>query len=210
MTGPKAIKGREMKTAVSKLFLGSLLFFVSAGCTPKPDPNKDFQMFLDGSVFLWESAPGVGYLYGGEGSFVPKPASVMVILPNLGRNQRPLPGLEIMFDLDSFAKSNQVTFSGGSDGLNVDFRPSYRPMGRNGLLVGYSSQNLKSIVTLRLDEVNHRNGGKLKGKIIYAMLWGYFYNCETGKLTDPPKPFKLEIWNWPFEVLLQQKYYGDQ
>jgi hypothetical protein len=193
------------------LLLGAGFFLLSlAGCTPKPDPKKDFQMFLDGSVFSWESAPGVGYIYGGEDEPWSLPASIRVVLPNNRPSRHPLPGMEIMFDAAVFADTSQVTVSGASDGLSVDFRPSFRPMGRNGILVGYSSHHPQAVVTLRVDKLDARHLGKVSGKIIYACLWGYYYDCETGELTKPPKPFKLEIWNWPFEVILERKYPGDE
>lgn len=193
------------------LLLGACPLLLSlSGCSPKPDPKKDFQMFLDGSVFSWESAPGVGYIYGGEAEPWSQPATIRVILPNLGPFRHPLPGMEIMFDAEVFADSSQVTVTGSSGGLSVDLRPSFRPMGRNGMLVGYSSHHPQAAVTLRIDELNARHLGRLSGKIIYACLWGYYYDCETGELTRPPKPFKLEVWNWPFEVILERKYPGDE
>jgi hypothetical protein len=196
-----------MKRAVLSLLAGSILF---AACIPKPDPNKDYQMFLDGSVFVWESAPAVGYIYGGEESIYQTPASIRIILPNLGPSRHPLPGMEIMFDDDLFADSNQVTVSGGSQVLSVDLRPSFRPMGKGGMLVGYTSHDPRAVVTLRIGRLEARPYGNVEGKIIYAKLWGYYYDFETGEITRPPKSMMLEIWNWPLQAKLEQKYPGDE
>jgi hypothetical protein len=190
----------------------SILLLMSAGlgCTYHPDLTQDFQMCLDGSKFVWESAPAVGYIYGGPESVLEGPATIRVILPNLGPSRHPLPGMEIMFDAAVFADSSQVTVCGGSEGLSLDLRPSFRPMGRNGMLLGYTSHDPRAAVTLRIDNLDARHLGKLSGKIIYACLWGFYYDAETGQITQPPKPMKLEIWNWPFEVILEQKYPGDE
>ena len=208
----KVQKANACRRPGNLVLLPAICYFLLslAGCTPKPDPKKDFQMFLDGSVFLWESAPGVGYIYGGEEEPWSRPASIRVILPNLGPSRHPLPGMEIMFDAEIFADSSQVMYSGGTGGVSLDLRPSYRPMGRNGMLLGYTSHDPRAAVTLRIDKLDARHLGKLSGKIIYACLWGFYYDAETGEITQPPKPMKLEIWNWPFEVILEQKYPGDE
>ncbi|MDO9068384.1 MAG: hypothetical protein Q7W05_08000, partial [Deltaproteobacteria bacterium] len=114
----------------------ALLLLMSAGlgCTYHPDLKKDFQMSLDGSKFVWESAPAVAYIYGGPESVLEGPATIRIILPNIGPSRHPLPGMEIMFDEDVFSDSNQVTASGKSHKISVDLRPSFRPMGKSGML----------------------------------------------------------------------------
>lgn len=195
-----------------RLVLITLLFMLTAGlgCTYKPDLTKDYQMRLDGSKFVWESAPAVGYIYGGPQSVLEGPATIRLILPNIGPSRHPLPGMEIMFDEDVFADSSQVRVSGRSEGLLVDLRPSFRPMGKSGMLVGYTSHDPRSSVTIRIDQLEARPYGTVNGKIIYAKLWGYYYDFETGEITQPPKPMMLEIWNWPFWAKLEQKYPGDE
>ncbi|MBI5806027.1 hypothetical protein HZA73_08270 [candidate division TA06 bacterium] len=190
----------------------SLLLLMSAGlgCTYHPDLKKDFQMSLDGSKFVWESAPAVAYIYGGPESVLERPATIRIILPNLGPSRHPLPGMEIMFDEDVFADSNQVTASGKSHEISVDLRPSFRPMGKGGMLVGYTSHDPRATVTVRISKLDARSYGSVEGKIIYAKLWGYYYDFESGEITQPPQPMMLEIWNWPFGAKLEQKYPGDE
>jgi hypothetical protein len=179
-------------------------------CSSSKTPTEPYSMRLDGSKFVWESAPAVGYIYGGPESVLEGPATIRVILPNIGPSQHPLPGMEIMFDEDLFADSNQVKVSGRSDRFLVDLRPSFRPMGKGGMLVGYTSHDPRGAVTIMIDQLDARPYGSVGGRIIYAKLWGYYYDIERGEITAPPKPMMLEIWNWPFGAKLQQKYPGDE
>jgi len=182
----------------------ALLLLMSAGlgCTYHPDLGKDFQMSLDGSKFVWEPGPALGYVHGFEIGNPEEIRSVEILYPLMRNSQRPLPGLELYFDPWNVETGKIISYDRNTPGFELSFRPPYRPSTKEGMVMGYSTKEGEGSAEILINSMDIRANGTVSGKIVHARLFVYYYNQETGEVTKAQKPSVLEIWNFPFEVRL--------
>lgn len=179
-----------------------LLLTFCLGCTYHPDLKKDFQMSLDGSKYVWEPGPAMGYVHGLEIGNPEEIRSVEILYPLMRNSQRPLPGLQLYFDPWVCETGKTMSFDGKTRGFELSFRPPYRPSTKEGMVMGYSTREGEGSGELWLDSMDIRANGMVSGKIAHARLYVYYYDPETGEVNKAQKPSVLEIWNFPFEVRL--------
>jgi hypothetical protein len=185
----------------------STIILLSVSCTYKPDLSKDYQMSLDGSLYVWEPGVAVGYVHGLEVGNPEQIKEVEILYPQLRDTQRPLPGLQLMFDPRACQPGKTVSFGRNKTGGEISFRPPYRPSASEGMVLGYSTREGEGSGEIMINSMDIRANGAISGKIVHARLYVYYYNQETGEVTKAQKPSVLEIWNFPFDVRLDVAKY---
>ncbi len=181
----------------------AVLLTAMAGCTSKPDPSKERAMGLDGSLFVWEPGPPVAYVsgYEHEGSY--SASGVLIIFPQNRRTARPIPGLEISFKPD-VETGREIAFGGSERGVWVNYRlSSARPL-PEGIMLGYESSFPDAEGRLTVEECDARPGGRIRGKLVYAKLRSAVYDQGIEDVVASRQASYLELWNWPFDLMLDQ------
>jgi len=163
-------------------------------------------MRLDGSRYVWEFGPVVGYIIDGYDDLGPSPKTINVVFPLKKNSSFPLPGLELELNIDSLSLEADIEFgdSVSSRHSNVSFRPPYRPSTREGLILAYDSKESGGYVKVVIDEMDARYRGMVRGKLVYAKLPGYYYDTNSGDIKPAQKPTWIEFFNWPFSVILDK------
>jgi hypothetical protein len=88
-------------------------------------------------------------------------------------------------------------------GIHVMFNPATGHNIYDAKLLEYSSRWGQGEVKLRLDTVQDHKGGTVRGKILYAKLYGKFLELDGWGYAEPEKEKVFEIYNFPFEVSLK-------
>jgi hypothetical protein len=189
------------------LVLITIVVLLSVSCTYKPDLSKDCQMSLDGSLYVWEPGVAVGYVHGLEVGNPEEIRAVEILYPLMQNTQRPLPGLQLMFDPRACQPGKTLSFDRNTTGGEISFRPPYRPSASEGMVLGYSTREGEGSGEVLINSMDIRANGVISGKIVHARLYVYYYNQETGEVTKAQKPSVLEIWNFPFDVRLDVANY---
>lgn len=179
-----------------------LLWAFMPGCGAKPDPDKECQMFLDQTFYSWEPGVAFGSAYGREVGSIQDIQEFEVVFPNFTGAVRRLPGLSIRAKIAAIRTGQELSFGSGNSGCEVSFRPPYRPTTKEGIVMGYSSYEDSGLVRIRFDGLEPRYAGKVSGMLLYARLNAFYYDTETGDVKKAQKPAFLEIYNWPFDVML--------
>lgn len=196
-------RARKMKYSIIAVFI---LTAALAGCSSKPDPSKERAMGLDGSLFVWEPGPAVAFVSGYETDGHYQASGVQIIFPLSRRTARPIPGLEINLD-PGMETGKEIDLGGGGRGLWVSYRlSSARPL-PEGIMVGYESGFPDAEGRLIIDVCDARPGGRIKGKLAYARLRSAVYDQGAGDIVASRKPSYLELWNWPFDLALDESPY---
>lgn len=163
-------------------------------------------MGLDGSLFVWEPGPAVAFVSGYEYEGNYTASGVQVIFPMKRRTVRPLPGLEINMRAD-LPLGQEICFGGRPDSIWVVYRlSSARPL-PEGMLIGYETGFPDAAGVLVLEELDARPGGRVKGKLMYAKLRSVVFDQALGDIASSRNPSYLELWNWPFDLVLDQSPY---
>jgi hypothetical protein len=58
--------------------------------------------------------------------------------------------------------------------------------------------------TIRFDQLEPALGGRAKGKLLEATLYGFFEDANSAQVTSTGEPRKLKLRNFPFDVTLDQ------
>ncbi len=184
----------------------TLFIAILAGCSSKPDPSKEMAMGLDGTLFVWEPGAPVAFVSGYEYGGGYNASGIMVIFPLSRRTARPVPGLEISLKPDLEA-GREIGFGGGERGVWVSYRlSSARPL-PEGIMIGYESSFPDAEGRLVVEHCDARPGGRIKGRLVYAKLRSAVYDQGIGDVVASRNPSFLELWNWPFDLVLDQSPY---
>lgn len=197
------IEDEAMKFGIVTIFI---LFISLAGCSSRPDPSKERAMGLDGSLFVWEPGIPVAYVSGFEHEGAYSASGIMIIYPQNRRTARPVPGLEISLK-PNLEAGREIFFGGGNRDVWVSYRlSSVRPL-PEGIMVGYESSFPDAEGRLVVEECDARPGGRIKGRLGYAKLRSAVYDQGIGDVIASSEASYLELWNWPFDLVLEQSPY---
>jgi hypothetical protein len=57
------------------------------------------------------------------------------------------------------------------------------------------------------EKIDARYGGQVKGILRQAILYGYYESGDISNVATPASPLKLELRNFPFEVILEEAWW---
>lgn len=163
-------------------------------------------MGLDGSLFVWEPGMPVAYVSGYEYDGEYQARGIQVIFPMKRRTVRPLPGLEINLRAD-LSPGQELRFGGGAREIWVVFRPSSVRPQPDGMMIGYDSGVIGGEGRLVLDICEPWPEGRVRGRLLYAKLRSTVYDQGSGDIVASRDSSFLELWNWPFDLVLDQSPY---
>jgi hypothetical protein len=185
--------------------IGALLL---AGCSPKLDTTREFAMALNGAPYSSRMKPPIGCAQEIEAGFSTQ-YRYTILFPCRLPSPIPRPGLEIAFEPDKVVLGEEMAFGAGDveSGIGVEYCPVMGHKSNQGILLTFSSHRSDGGGTIRFDALEPEIGGRVKGTILHATLYGYYEDAHTAEITEPKAPRKLELWNFPFEVTLRQAPY---
>lgn len=88
--------------------------------------------------------------------------------------------------------------------ITASFRPPHRPTTQEGLVLEYNSNEPGGFARIIIDELDARYRGRVKGTLLYARLPSLYYDIHSGDIKSAQKPMVVELFNWPFTVLLDK------
>jgi hypothetical protein len=183
----------------------TLVSMLCSGCTPKLDPNRPFAMTMDGADYSSRLADPIAYVQEFEAGFSTS-SRCTVLFPLRLRTSVPKPGLEIGIDPQRVRLGEDMTFDAADEdeGVSVEYVPMSGHQFSRGVLLVFSSGRRGGSCTLRLDQMDLSPGGRVKGKLIRATLYG-FHDGESAAGTELDQPRKLELANFPFDLPVQSQ-----
>jgi len=119
-----------------------------------------------------------------------------------GLNRDWTKGFKMIFEGDQVQTGTVMqTSAASSEGAPVVyFHPALGHKPSEGLTIVYSSNYKEGYLKVRFDEFEPQVGGKIKGEIIEAVLWGYHEKFGSDVPLDAGKNNKVEIYNFPFDT----------
>jgi hypothetical protein len=183
--------------------LMAALSLTGAGCSAKPDPNREFAMTLNGAEYHSRLGQPLAYLQEHEAGFSTS-LSCTVVFPLQRQGARNRPGLEIMVMPEKvvLGEAMDLTTDAGGYGIHVSYHPASGHQWNKAVMLAYSARRPGGGGTIRFDELDPRPGGRVKGKLIRATLSGYYEDAHSAQITEFREPQKLEVRNFPFDVTL--------
>jgi hypothetical protein len=187
------------------LLLGCLLF---VGCADKPDPSRPFEMAMNGSRYEPRLHPAIGYVQEIEAGFSTE-CRCRVLFPLPIPGAIPRPGLEVGFDPSRIAIGEEIAFGAGDNesGVTLEYTPLRGHKMSQGILLSYSSHHAGARGRIRFDVVEPEIGGRVRGAVLHATLYGSYENAHTAEVTETKTPRKLELWNFPFDVQFERSLF---
>jgi hypothetical protein len=71
-------------------------------------------------------------------------------------------------------------------------------------MLGYESSFPDAEGRLTVEECDARPGGRIRGKLVYAKLRSAVYDQGIEDVVASRQASYLELWNWPFDLMLEQ------
>jgi hypothetical protein len=191
-------------------FYFSLAFAVLScviSCANRPDPKKEFQIGINGESYLWEPGTAVAYLEGFSLYDTSASMGISLVFPQQSPSPMTTKGLFIRFS-STIAVPGQEVHDGPPDRrIDIIYSPAH-PMAEGGSTVNEFSTGFgDGTVDIVFDAFEKRLNGEIRGKLKYAKLYGYMMLIESGERIPPKKPVVLELYNWPFDLRLEQSRY---
>jgi hypothetical protein len=166
---------------------------------------RECTMQLNGEEYPTRLKEPLGYLQEREAGFSTEYRCI-VLFPLRGPFAVPKPGLEITLDPRKIGPDEVIDFTADDDAVQIDYCPFFQYRVQKGEILVYSSQRGRGEGTIRFDSVDPTLGGRVKGKLVRATLYGY-YDSQDGPRRDDTTPRKLELQDFPFDVQLAPSPY---
>ncbi len=188
----------------SRQFLFILILFLAA-CASPPDPSQPRAMSLNGKRYPNNLTNPGGYLSEVEAGFsLQYSVSIIFFRKEIGWEGRS--GLEIVIN-DSAPALNQDLHFGAQypdSRIYVTYTPAKGHKFSEGLLLGYSALAPDGGGVIRFQTFDPQLGGQIKGSLTTATLYGHYESAESMEFIELPEPQKLELWNFEFDVIVQE------
>ena len=197
-----------MRSLFFRFIITSLFsLLVCASCGLLSDADSEFAMSLNGGPYWAKHEPPTGALLEME-SGMNLSYRVRITFPLSGLGGMKKPGLEIEFDPAQIRIGKEISF--GPQSVTNHIQLSYFPaFGHNYsagqlLIFDLGSEGSGSIV---FEKIDARYGGQVKGILRQAILYGYYESGDVMNAVTPTSPMKLELRNFPFEVILEEAWW---
>ncbi|MCI0470593.1 MAG: hypothetical protein L0Y73_02940 [Candidatus Aminicenantes bacterium] len=188
-----------MKT-ITRMFI-LLLLAVIIGCTTKVDTTKDFTMTLNGSKYNVGLGMHLALISEIESGFGVT-NSFYILFPIRSLNPLKLQGFKLTFSPSAVETGRALETHAGDK--NYDLVMTYDPaLGHRfneGLMLTYSSRAKQGMLRVVFDVLEPGLHGRVKGKILYAALYGFYESQDKMEPAPLDKEKKLEIYNFPFDA----------
>jgi hypothetical protein len=195
----------KVKISFLKVFV-FLVFF--GGCGGNVDTTKDFAMLENGREYrVLLDRPVAGILE--QESGYSTSYRFTVTFPLQKYNPMKARGFELTFD-PAKVEIGKVIESRAGDSIDKPRIHYYPAMGHKlneGILLAYSSGMETGSLRVRFDILEPSIGGRVKGTVLNAVLYGYYEAADTAEITKPDPPKKLEIYNFPFDAVFERSLF---
>ena len=191
------------------IFLLVLVFLVfSGGCGGGVDTTRDFAMMENGREYRVLLDKPVGSIREQDVGFSTS-NDYKIIFPLKKFNPMKARGFELTVDPEDVEIGEVMMSRAGDDNhkLRMNYYPSMGHKLSEGILLAYSSGMESGSLNVRFDVLEPRIGGRVKGTILNAVLYGYYEPVDTAEITKPDPPKKLEIYNFPFDTVFERSIF---
>ena len=198
-----------MRNHLYSAFMTIFCALLVSGCSSGPDPSKEFGIYLNGKLLKPTIGEPIGYVQELESGYTYN-YRYSIVFPRkfYTRDPVPRPGIIIEFDPADIESGQEIPFgTGGTNAVRVEYHPVGGHKLNEAVMLAYSSRHSAGGGKIRFDVLEPQLGGRVKGTIIQSTLYGYYEAMETMEITEPPKPRKLELFNWSFDVTLEESIF---
>jgi len=191
--------------------IGLVLLVLLIDCSRKVDITKDFAMVLNGNEYKVNLDPPVGQIQEIESGFSISNAYT-VVFPTRSLNRLKLQGFELAFDAQTITPGQVIT-SRANDrdySLHVSYYPILGHKFNEQKMLIYSSRSANGSIKVRFDVLEPGIGGRVKGVILEAVLYGFYDSDSEISPREPresEKPQKLEIYNFVFDTTFESSMF---
>lgn len=188
----------------------SLLIFsgIYWNCSGTVDTTRDFAMVLNGREYKVALVPAKGFIREMDSGFT-NSFAYTIMFPAKKFNRFDARGFELTFDPDVITVGEVIESTAGDS--NYSFGVTYYPLVghkmNEGILLEYSSRVETGDVKVRFDILEPTLGGRVKGTILKATLFGYFQEHDSMERSKPDDPKKLEIYNFVFDTTFERSMF---
>lgn len=198
-----------MKNNLHRALAAALIALLATACSRGPDPEKEFGIYLNGKSRNAGVADPVGRIQELEAGYsYSYRYSVVFPLKISAVRGLPRPGILVEFDPGRIEPGGEISFGSGMESpVRVEYHPTGGHKMNRAVMLAYSSDHGPGGGKIRFEVLETGLGGRVRGSVIQATLYGYYENMETMEVSEPPKPMKLELFNWPFEVTLERSIF---
>ncbi|MCU0289169.1 MAG: hypothetical protein MUF15_22590 [Acidobacteria bacterium] len=191
------------------IFIINLIFIVMmVNCSGTIDITKDFAMVLNGNEYRISLARPVGRVQEIESGFsVTNNFSIM--FPTKSMNRFQIMGFEFFFEPQAITPGEVITSTANDE--NYALRLIYTPplgirVNEEAMLV-YSSRSENGSIKARFDILEPELGGRVKGVILEAVLYGFYDSNRDISTKKPATVQKLEIYNFVFDTKFENSIF---
>jgi hypothetical protein len=186
------------------LIVTALLVCIASACAAPPDTSLPNTAALNGSAYgLGLRETPIAYIQEIEAGFSTDSLGTLLYPLSLPTSL-PQPGLQITFYPARVAVGQDITFGldNPDSGISLEYYPLFNPRVNEGLILAYSLRGGGG-GQIRFEALDMRIGGQVKGALNHATLYGYYERIDSGEVVEEDEPAKLELWNFAFDVTLQ-------
>lgn len=165
-------------------------------------------MVLNGREYKVALGPPVGRIQENEAGYSYS-NSFTVVFPTKNLNRFKIMGFELAFDPQTITPGQVITSSANDRdySLHVSYFPIIGHKLNEGKMLVYSSRSNNGNIKVRFDVLEPEIGGKVKGVILEAVLYGFYDSQDTITPNEPDKPQKLEIYNFAFDTTFERSMF---
>ena len=192
-------------TKILFLSLLTLLVLVFFGCDASVDNIQDFAMQINSKKYQVSLNPPAAKMVEVEGGFSYE-YRYSILFPIKNFNRMQARGFEFVFKPKKITAGNIFETFAGDDhyDVSIEYHPTIGHRHTQRQVLIYSSREKDGYLKVRFDEIDPRIGGKVKGLILEAVLYGFYEDIDTIKRIELKKEKKLEIYNFKFNAVFRR------
>ena len=200
-------KTKRKKPKIKIMMTLPLFVFIAIcwNCPGTVETGKDFAMRLNGREYKVTLETAKGKIQEIESGFS-NSYRYTVIFPIKAFSRFGMNGFELAFGPNAINVGEIIESSAGDS--NYSFRVTYYPLVghkvNEGIMLEYSSREKTGSLKVRFDMLEPQINGRVKGKILEAVLYGYYQGADSMETLEPKSPKKLEIYNFVFDTTFER------
>jgi hypothetical protein len=197
----------KFKLTAAALITFAAIFF-SGFCSTSVDTNSDFAMVLNGRGYKVKLNPAIARVRVSDVGYS-ESYHFSVMFPAKSMNRFKVRGFELTFEPRTVEMGKTMISRAGDKNysLAVSYYPLVGHKVNEGIMLEYSSRYKTGDIKVRFDILEPRLGGRVKGTILSAVLFGYYQSQDAMEPMDPEDPKKLEIYNFPFDATFESSMF---
>jgi len=172
------------------------------------DTSKDFAMTLNGREYNVKMGAALAFIsemdVGFSADYI-----FYIMFPLKVFNPLKARGFKFAFSPNKTVVGEKIESSAGDEQyyLRMFYYPAVGHKMNQGLMLTYSSGYKQGRVRARFDILEPHIGGRVKGVVFYAALYGYYEDSAGPDIVEPGKENILELYNFTFDTVFSRSMF---